>query len=167
MASRCRWTASRHLQATTGPVQIRRENGSRFALVQSNVAGRDLVGFVDEVRAAVEREIHLPTGYSVTWGGQFENQQRAAARLALVIPVSLGADLPGAVLDLRLDPPGGADPVQRAVRDWSAASSRCGCRASTCRCRPRSASSRCWASPCSTAWCWCPISTSCAPPAWR
>ncbi len=78
-----------HLQATTGPVQIRRENGSRFALVQSNVAGRDLVGFVDEVRAAVESEIHLPTGYSVTWGGQFENQQRAAARLALVIPVSL------------------------------------------------------------------------------
>jgi len=71
-------------------VQIRRENGSRFALVQSNVAGRDLVGFVDEVRATVEREIHLPTGYSVTWGGQFENQQRAAARLALVIPISLG-----------------------------------------------------------------------------
>ncbi len=77
------------LQRTTGPVQIRRENGSRFALVQSNVAGRDLVGFVDEVRAAVERDIHLPTGYSVTWGGQFENQQRAAARLSLVIPVSL------------------------------------------------------------------------------
>ncbi len=79
-----------HLKATTGPVQIRRENGSRFALVQSNVAGRDLVGFVDEVRAAVQREVHLPTGYSVTWGGQFENQQRAAARLALVIPISLG-----------------------------------------------------------------------------
>ncbi len=78
------------LEATTGPVQIRRENGSRFALVQSNVAGRDLVGFVDEVRAAVERDVHLPVGYSVTWGGQFENQQRAAARLALVVPVSLG-----------------------------------------------------------------------------
>ncbi|KGI76679.1 efflux RND transporter permease subunit [Oleiagrimonas soli] len=77
------------LEATTGPMQIRRENGSRFALVQSNVAGRDLVGFVDEVRAAVERDIHLPTGYRVTWGGQFENQQRAAARLALVVPVSL------------------------------------------------------------------------------
>lgn len=77
------------LEATTGPVRISRENGSRFALVQSNVAGRDLVGFVDEVRAAVEAEVHLPTGYSVTWGGQFENQQRAAARLALVVPVSL------------------------------------------------------------------------------
>jgi cobalt-zinc-cadmium resistance protein CzcA len=78
------------LKATTGPVQIRRENGSRFALVQANVAGRDLVGFVDEVRATVDREIHLPAGYSITWGGQFENQQRAAARLALVVPVSLG-----------------------------------------------------------------------------
>ena len=70
-------------------MQIRRENGSRFALVQSNVAGRDLVGYVDEVRAAVEGDIHLPAGYSITWGGQFENQQRAAARLALVVPISL------------------------------------------------------------------------------
>lgn len=78
------------LEATTGPVQIHRENSSRFALVQADVAGRDLVGFVDEVRAGVEDNIHLPTGYSVTWGGQFENQQRAAARLALVVPVSLG-----------------------------------------------------------------------------
>ena len=77
------------LEATTGPVQIHRENSSRFALVQADVAGRDLVGFVDEVSAAVEADIHLPAGYSVTWGGQFENQQRAAARLALVIPVSL------------------------------------------------------------------------------
>ena len=78
------------LEATTGPVQIHRENSSRFALVQADVAGRDLVGFVDEVRAGVEGNIHLPAGYSVTWGGQFENQQRAAARLALVVPVSLG-----------------------------------------------------------------------------
>ena len=77
------------LEATTGPVQIHRENSSRFALVQADVSGRDLVGFVDEVRAAVEGEIHLPASYSVTWGGQFENQQRAAERLALVVPASL------------------------------------------------------------------------------
>ncbi len=77
------------LEATTGPVQVRRENGSRFALVQSNVAGRDLVGFVEEAQAAVLRDIHLPAGYSVTWGGQFENQQRAAARLAIVVPAAL------------------------------------------------------------------------------
>ena len=77
------------LEATTGPVQVRRENGSRFALVQSNVAGRDLVGFVEEAQAAVLKDIHLPGGYSVTWGGQFENQQRAAARLAIVVPAAL------------------------------------------------------------------------------
>jgi len=77
------------LQATTGPMLIHREDGSRFVLVQANVAGRDLVGFVDEIRAAVARDIHLPAGYSITWGGQFENQQRAAARLALVVPLAL------------------------------------------------------------------------------
>ena len=77
------------IDPTTGPMQIRREDGSRFVLVQANVAGRDLVGFVEEVRAAVARDIHLPAGYSITWGGQFENQQRAAARLALVVPLAL------------------------------------------------------------------------------
>ncbi|TAL87710.1 MAG: efflux RND transporter permease subunit [Rhodanobacter sp.] len=77
------------LQATTGPVQVRRENGSRFALVQANVAGRDLVGFVEEAQATVGRDVHLPAGYSISWGGQFENQQRAAARLAIVVPVAL------------------------------------------------------------------------------
>jgi cobalt-zinc-cadmium resistance protein CzcA len=56
----------------------------------TNVTGRDLVGFVDEARAKVAQTIKLPTGYRVTWGGQFENQQRAAARLALVVPMSLG-----------------------------------------------------------------------------
>ncbi|WP_243041151.1 efflux RND transporter permease subunit [Dyella sedimenti] len=78
------------LEPTSGPVQVRRENASRYALVQANVAERDLVGFVDEARAVVEREVHLPSGYQVSWGGQFENQQRAAARLGLVVPVALG-----------------------------------------------------------------------------
>lgn len=78
------------IEPGTGPVQVRRENGQRFALVQANVAGRDLVGFVDEARARVQQQIHLPAGYRVTWGGQFENQQRAAARLAVVVPVALG-----------------------------------------------------------------------------
>ena len=77
------------IKATTGPVQVRRENGSRFALVQANVTGRDLVGFVEEAQAEVQKQVHLPAGYSVTWGGQFENQQRAAARLAIVVPVAL------------------------------------------------------------------------------
>ena len=74
----------------SGPVKIDRENGSRYALVQSNVAGRDLVGFVEDARAAVAAGVELPPGYTVSWGGQFENQQRAAARLALVVPVALG-----------------------------------------------------------------------------
>ena len=77
------------LKPSTGPVQVRRENGSRFALVQANVAGRDLVGFVEEAQAAVQKDVHLPAGYSLGWGGQFENQQRAAARLAIVVPAAL------------------------------------------------------------------------------
>lgn len=73
----------------SGPVRVSRESGSRFALVQSNVSGRDLVGFVEEARAAVAREVPLPPGYRLAWGGQFENQQRAAARLGLVVPAAL------------------------------------------------------------------------------
>ena len=74
----------------SGPVKIERELGSRYSVVMANVTGRDLVGFVDEARAKVAQGIKLPTGYRVTWGGQFENQQRAAARLTLVVPMSLG-----------------------------------------------------------------------------
>ncbi len=77
------------LVVTDGPVKIEREQSSRMAVVRANVRGRDLVGFVEEAKAAVARDVALPTGYSLTWGGQFENQQRAAARLALVVPVAL------------------------------------------------------------------------------
>ena len=77
------------ITTTQGPVLVRRESGSRFALIQSMVSGRDLVGFVEEARAAVARDVPLPAGYRLEWGGQFENQQRAAARLGLVVPVSL------------------------------------------------------------------------------
>ncbi len=78
------------LETVDGPVKIERENSSRMAVVRSNVRGRDLVGFVDEARAAVAQQIQLPPGVYLKWGGQFENQQRAAARLALVVPVVLG-----------------------------------------------------------------------------
>lgn len=77
------------LERESGPVKIERELGSRYSVVMTNVTGRDLVGFVDEARAKVTQNIKLPTGYRITWGGQFENQQRAAARLALVVPMSL------------------------------------------------------------------------------
>lgn len=72
-----------------GPVVINREASQRFAVVRTNVEGRDLVGFVDEARAAVMNNIDFAQGYSLEWGGEFENQQRAAARLALVVPVAL------------------------------------------------------------------------------
>ena len=78
------------LERMDGPVKVGRENGQRMVVVQSNVRGRDLVGFVDEAKAVVAEKIKLPEGYRLTWGGQFENQQRAAARLAVVVPVALG-----------------------------------------------------------------------------
>lgn len=77
------------LEKVDGMVSIKREQSQRFVLVRSNVAGRDLVGFVEEAKKAVQDKVALPTGYLVKWGGQFENQQRAAARLAIVVPVSL------------------------------------------------------------------------------
>ncbi|MGB1457128.1 efflux RND transporter permease subunit [Spongiibacter marinus] len=78
------------IELTDGPVGVSRETGRRFAVVRSNVAGRDLVGFVDEAKTAIAAQLSLPEGYSLMWGGQFENQQRAAARLGLVVPVALG-----------------------------------------------------------------------------
>lgn len=78
------------LERVDGPVKVDRENGARMVIVQSNVRDRDLVGFVEEAKAAVAAQIKLPEGYRLTWGGQFENQQRAAARLAVVVPVALG-----------------------------------------------------------------------------
>ncbi|MBK4735030.1 efflux RND transporter permease subunit [Noviherbaspirillum pedocola] len=78
------------LMTVDGPVKVDRENGYRMAVVRANVRGRDLVGYVDEARAAVAKNLVLPAGYRIEWGGQFENQQRAAARLMLVVPVALG-----------------------------------------------------------------------------
>jgi len=78
-----------HVHRAAGPVKLDHENGSRYALVQAFVSGRDLVGYVDDAKAAVARDVKLPQGYRLVWGGQFENQQRASARLMLVIPVAL------------------------------------------------------------------------------
>ena len=82
-------SAVANLRRVAGPVKVDHENANRLVVVQANVAGRDLVSFVDEARARAAAEIKLPTGYHLTWGGQFENQQRAAKRLALVVPVAL------------------------------------------------------------------------------
>ena len=83
-------TSVAKLERAEGPVKIDREMGSRYSVVIANVGGRDLVGFVNEAKAAVTQKLPLPTGYRISWGGQFENHQRAASRLSIVIPVALG-----------------------------------------------------------------------------
>ena len=78
------------LKRVGGPVKVDRENSSRFALVQAYVSGRDLVGFVQDAQKSVAEAVQLPPGYRLVWGGEFENQRRAAARLSVVVPVALG-----------------------------------------------------------------------------
>ena len=78
------------VRVTRGAEVINREEGQRRIVVMSNVRGRDLGGFVAEVRRKVEGEVKLPAGYSIVYGGQFENQERATRRLMLVIPLTLG-----------------------------------------------------------------------------
>jgi len=72
-----------------GPAQIRREDRVRIVRVEINLRGRDLLSWVTEAQAAVAAEIDLPTGYAITWSGQFENFERASKRLAVVVPVAL------------------------------------------------------------------------------
>ncbi len=83
-------TSVAKLERAAGPVKIDREMASRYSVVIANIGGRDLVGFVEEAKALVAQKLLLPTGYYITWGGQFENQQRAAARLTIVVPIALG-----------------------------------------------------------------------------
>jgi cobalt-zinc-cadmium resistance protein CzcA len=78
------------IEEIIGPKQISREANQRRIVVQANVEGRDLGGFVAEAQAAVARAVRLPSGYYVTWGGQFENQRRAMGRLAIIVPVTIG-----------------------------------------------------------------------------
>jgi heavy metal efflux system protein len=74
---------------TEGPTQIRREGLRRTVRVEVNLRGRDLVSWVSDAREQVAQKVKLKTGYEMTWGGQFENFERAQKRLALVVPVSL------------------------------------------------------------------------------
>jgi cobalt-zinc-cadmium resistance protein CzcA len=73
-----------------GPNQVSRENGKRRVVVTANVRGRDLGSFVEEAEALVAARVQIPSGYWVTWGGQFEQLLSAAQRLQIVIPVALG-----------------------------------------------------------------------------
>lgn len=74
----------------SGPPQVRRDDVQRRVVVQANVQGRDMGSVVADIRRVIAANVDLPAGYSVAIGGQFENQQRAQARLAIVLPVSLG-----------------------------------------------------------------------------
>ncbi|MBA4073276.1 MAG: CusA/CzcA family heavy metal efflux RND transporter, partial [Gemmatimonas sp.] len=77
------------IEETVGPKQISREANQRRIVIQANVEGRDLGGFVAEAQREVQRAVSLPAGYFITWGGQFENQRRAMARLAIIVPVTI------------------------------------------------------------------------------
>lgn len=77
------------IKEVDGPVTIVRENNRRMSVVRSNVENRDLGGFVDEAKEKISAQVKLPPNYYITFGGQFENQQRANARFAVVIPISI------------------------------------------------------------------------------
>ena len=74
--------------STEGPVSIKREQSKRFSVVVANVAGRDLVSFVEEAKLK-SKSLDIPSGYYFEWGGKFENQQRAAQKLSIVVPIAL------------------------------------------------------------------------------
>ena len=78
------------IEMREGPARISREQVKRRIYVGFNVVGRDIGSVVDEGRKKLERQIRLPEGYQVTWGGAFENMERANARLLIVVPITLG-----------------------------------------------------------------------------
>jgi cobalt-zinc-cadmium resistance protein CzcA len=82
-------TAVADVRMGTGRAAITRENGRRYVGIRMNVRDRDMGSFVQEARERVASALTLPAGYEITWGGEFETQERAMARLKLVIPLSL------------------------------------------------------------------------------
>jgi len=78
------------IRLVDGPTVIQRQDGKRQISVRCNIRDRDQGSFVEEAQARVASAITLPKGYSINWGGQFENLSRAAARLAIVIPLTIG-----------------------------------------------------------------------------
>ena len=77
------------LTVVSGPKQISHDNGQRRVVIQLNVRGRDMGGFVAEAQKTIAERVKLPTGYFITWGGQFENQQRAMRRLMIIVPLTI------------------------------------------------------------------------------
>lgn len=79
------------IRVVEGPAQISRDMGKRRIVVGINVQGRDLGGYVAELQKTVNAQVQLPTGYSLEWGGQFQNMQRAMKHLAIIVPITIGA----------------------------------------------------------------------------
>ena len=76
------------LSFVEGPNQVSREYGQRRIVIECNVRGRDIGGFVREAQEKIGAQVKLPPGYTIGWGGQFENQQRAMKRLLIIIPIT-------------------------------------------------------------------------------
>jgi cobalt-zinc-cadmium resistance protein CzcA len=74
-----------------GPAQINRDTAKRRIVIGINVQDRDLGGFVKELQERVERDVPLPTGYTIEWGGQFQNMERALNHLRIIVPITIGA----------------------------------------------------------------------------
>jgi cobalt-zinc-cadmium resistance protein CzcA len=79
-----------HISLDSGPAQISREAVRRRIVVEANVRGRDVASFVGDAKERIRREVQLPAGYYLRWGGQFENLEAASRRLAVVVPLALG-----------------------------------------------------------------------------
>lgn len=82
-----------HIRETEGPATINREWGQRRVTVQANVRGRDIASFVAEAKGKIAAGVPLPAGYVISWGGQFENMERANRKLWFLVPVALGSVL--------------------------------------------------------------------------
>ncbi|NOS68819.1 MAG: efflux RND transporter permease subunit [Verrucomicrobia bacterium] len=80
-----------HVYVTEGPAQISREQAQRRIVVECNVTDRDIGSFVKEAQIKIDAAVKLPPGYFLTWGGQFENQQRAMKRFSIVVPITIAA----------------------------------------------------------------------------
>ena len=78
------------ITTVVGPKQISHQDGQRRIVIQLNVRGRDMGGFVAEAQQQIASKVKLPTGYFLKWGGQFENQQRAMKRLSIIVPITIG-----------------------------------------------------------------------------
>ncbi len=79
------------VREVVGPIQVNREKNQRRWIVQGNVRGRDMGGVIADIRQRIQDNVDLPPGYYVEYGGQFENQQRAMARLSIIVPIVIAA----------------------------------------------------------------------------